>query len=105
MPTPAPGLAVEERLARAESLVALGRSPEALAEARAVLEVQPRNARATVLAQQAEAEMVIEECLRMARAALLEGDRERALEELRRGFLVRGNDSRLIAVHREAVQQ
>jgi serine/threonine-protein kinase len=104
-PTPAPGLGVEERLARAEGLVGQGRWPEALAEARAVLEAQPRNARATVLAQQAEAEMVIDECLRRARAALQEGDRERALEELRRGFLVRGNDPRLLAMHREVVQQ
>ena len=48
---------------------------------------------------------MIDECLRKARAALQEGDRERALEELRRGFLVRGNDPRLLALHREAVQQ
>jgi serine/threonine-protein kinase len=104
-PTPAPGLGVEERLARAEGLVLQARWSDALAEARAVLEVQPRNARATVLAQQAEAEMVIDECLRRARAAHQEGDRERALEELRRGFLVRGNDPRLLAMHREVVQQ
>ena len=82
-----------------------GSWPEALAEARAVLEVQPRNARATALAQQAEAEMVIDECLRNARAALQQGDRERALEEVRRGFLVRKNDPRLLAMHREVVQQ
>jgi flagellar motor component MotA len=82
-----------------------GSWPEALAEARAVLEVQPRNARATALAQQAEAEMVIDECLRNARAALQQGDRERALEEVRRGFLVRNNDPRLLAMHREVVQQ
>ena len=82
-----------------------GRWPEALAEARAVLEIQPRNSRATALAQQAEAEMVIDECLRNARAALQEGDRERALEEVRRGFLVRKNDPRLLAMHREVVQQ
>jgi hypothetical protein len=81
------------------------RWPEALAEARAVLEAQPRNARGTALAQQAEAEVVIDECLRKAHAALQEGDRERALEELRRGFLVRGNDPRLLAMHREVVQQ
>jgi eukaryotic-like serine/threonine-protein kinase len=104
-PAPVPGLGPEARLARAEDLVARGRWPEALAEARAVLEVQPRNARATALAQQAEAEIVIGECLRNARAALQEGDRERALEELRRGFLVRGNDPRLLALHREVVQQ
>jgi hypothetical protein len=104
-PAPIPGLGPEARLARAEDLVGRGRWPEALAEARAVLDVQPRNARAAALAQQAEAEIVIDECLRNARAALSQGDRERALEELRRGFLVRGNDLRLLAMHREAVQR
>ena len=81
-----------------------GQWPEALAEARAVLEVQPRNARAAALAQQAEAEMVLEECLRNARAALQEGDRERAMAELRRGFQIRKNDPRLIAMFREVVR-
>jgi serine/threonine protein kinase len=104
-PAAAPGLSAEARLLRAEDLVQRGSWPEALAEARAVLEVQPRNARATALAQQAEAEMVIDECLRNARAALQQGDRERALEEVRRGFLVRKNDPRLLAMHREVVQQ
>jgi hypothetical protein len=104
-PAAAPGLSPEARLLRAEDLVARGRWPEALAEARAVLEVEPRNGRATALAQQAEAEIVIDECLSNARAALREGDRERALEEVRRGFLVRKNDPRLLAMHREVVQQ
>jgi serine/threonine-protein kinase len=104
-PAAAAGLSAEERLRRAEELVERQRWPEALAEARAVLEIQPRNARATALAQQAEAEMVIDECLRNARAALQGGDRERALEEVRRGFLVRKNDPRLLAMHREVVQQ
>jgi serine/threonine-protein kinase len=104
-PAVAPGLGPEARLLRAADFVGRGHWAEALAEARAVLEVQPRNARATALAQQAEAEIVIEECLRSARAALQEGDRERALEEVRRGFLVRKNDPRLLAMHREVVQQ
>jgi serine/threonine-protein kinase len=104
-PAAAAGLNAEERLLRAQDLVERERWPEALAEARAVLEIQPRNSRATALAQQAEAEMVIDECLRNARAALQEGDRERALEEVRRGFLVRKNDPRLLAMHREVVQQ
>ena len=65
----------------------------------------PRNARATALAQQAEAEQVIEECLRNARAALREGDRERAEQEVRRGFVIRKNDPRLLALFREVVQQ
>ncbi len=100
-----PGLGAEARLLRADDLVARGRWAEALAEARAVLEVEPRSARATALAQQAEAELVIEECLRNARLALKAGDRERALEEVRRGFLVRKNDARLMAMHREVVAQ
>jgi eukaryotic-like serine/threonine-protein kinase len=104
-PTAAPGHGAEARLLRAEDLVQRGRWPEALAEARAVLETQPTSTRAAALAQQAEAEMVIEECLRNARAALQSGDRERALEEVRRGFLVRKNDPRLLAMHREIVQQ
>ena len=47
----------------------------------------------------------MEDCLRNARAALKEGDRDRALAELRRGFFVRKNDPRLLALHREVVQQ
>ena len=104
-PAAAPGLGPEARLQRADGLVARGLWMEALAEARAVLEVQPRNSQATALAQRAEAELVIEECLRNARAALKEGDRERALEEVRRGFLVRKNDPRLLAMFREVMQQ
>ena len=91
-------------LARARSLVEQQRWEEALAVARAVLETAPTNAEATTLAQQAEAEIVIERCLRNARAALRQGDRELALEEIRNGFLVRTNDPRLIELHREAVQ-
>ncbi len=106
-PTPAaaPGLSPDARLLRADDFVRRGRWAEALAEARAVLDAQPRNSRAAALAQQAEAELVIDECLRNARAALREGDVERALEEVRRGFLIRKNDPRLLAMHREVVQQ
>jgi serine/threonine-protein kinase len=106
-PTPAlvPGLGPEERLQRAGDLVARGRWAEALAEARAVLDVQPRNAPATALAQRAEAELVIEECLRNARAALDAGDRDRAMEELKRGSRIRPNDPRLLAMFKEVVGQ
>jgi serine/threonine-protein kinase len=102
-PPPTPGLDVEARLARADDLVSRGQWAEALAEARAVLDSQPTDSRAAALAQQAEAELVIEECLRNARAALRDGDQERALEEVRRGFLVRRDDPRLLAMHREVV--
>jgi type IV secretory pathway VirB10-like protein len=104
-PLAAPGLGAEARLLRAEDLVRRGRWAEALAEARAVLDARPTSSRATVLAQQAEAELVIDECLRSARRALEDGDRELALAEVRRGFLIRMNDPRLLAMHREVVQQ
>jgi tRNA A-37 threonylcarbamoyl transferase component Bud32 len=101
----APGLGVDARLQRAADLVARGRWTDALAEARAVLDGEPGNARATALAQQAEAEIVIEECLKNARDALKAGDRDRAMEELRRGSQVRQNDPRLIAMFKEVVGQ
>jgi len=82
-----------------------GRFVEALAEARSLLEEAPTSAEAQSLAQQAEAELVVEDCLRNARSALRAGDRERALEEVRRGLFVRKNDPRLLELHREAVQQ
>jgi hypothetical protein len=104
-PLAAPGLSPEARLLRAEGFVQRGRWAEALAEARAVLDAQPRSAHAMALAQKAEAELVIDECLRSARRALEEGDRERALAEVRRGFQIRKNDPRLLAMHREVVQQ
>jgi Flp pilus assembly protein TadD len=82
-----------------------GRWAEALAEARAALGSDPRNARATALAQRAEEEQILEECLRNARAALDEGDRERAEQEVRRGSLIRRNDPRLLALFREVMRQ
>ncbi len=106
-PTPAPatGLSPEARLLRAEDFFARQRWAEAFAEARAVREAQPQNARASALAQQAEEELVVEECLRSARSALADGDRDRALEEVRRGFLVRKKDPRLLALHQEIVRE
>ena len=101
----APGLGVDARLQRAEDLVTRGRWADALAEARVVLAAEPGNSRAAALAQGAEAELVIEECLRNARAALKEGDRDRAMAELRRGSRVRPNDARLIAMFKEVVGQ
>jgi len=105
VPTPVPGLDKAARLVRARDFLERSLYAQALAEARAVLEREPTSAEASGLAQRAEAELVIEECLRNARAALKEGDRERALAEVRRGFLIRKNDPRLLALHREAVQQ
>ena len=95
----------QARLVHARELLGRGRFVEALAEARSLLEESPTSAEAQAIAQQAEAELVVEDCLRNAKAALKAGDQERALEELRRGFFVRKNDPRLLALHREAVQQ
>jgi serine/threonine-protein kinase len=103
--TVAVGLGPEARLARARDLFDKGSFAEALAETRAVLDAQPTNREASALAQKAEAELVIEECLRNARAALKAGDRERALEELRRGFAINPRDERLRAAIQEAMQQ
>jgi len=104
-PVSAAGLSTEERLLRAEDFVVRGRWAEALAEARAALASAPRNARATALAQRAEEEQVIEACLQNARAALKEGDRERAEQEVRRGFVIRKSDPRLLALFKEVMQQ
>ena len=97
----APGLGTEARLLRAEDFFERGRWAEALVEARALLASDPRNARATALAQRAEEEQVIEGCLQNARAALKQGDRERAEQEVRRGFVIRKSDPRLLAMFRE----
>jgi eukaryotic-like serine/threonine-protein kinase len=102
-PAALPGLDPATRLVRARDLLERDRFREALAEARAVLEREPGNREAARLAQEAEAELVVEDCLRAAREALREGDRERALEEVRRGFLVRKSDPRLLAMHREVL--
>ena len=105
VPVAAPGLGAEARLLRAEDFFQRGRWAEALVEARALLASDPRNVRATALAQRAEEEQVIEECLQNARAALKQGDRERAEREVRRGFVIRKSDPRLLAMFREIMQQ
>jgi serine/threonine-protein kinase len=95
----------EARIAHARELLDRGRFAEALAEARLALDEAPADVEARALAQEAETEVVLEDCLRNAREALRVGDRERALEELRRGFFVRKSDPRLLELHREAVRQ
>jgi Flp pilus assembly protein TadD len=82
-----------------------GRFAEALAEARAVLQLAPTNREATVLAQAAEEAAVIEECLANARQALEAGDRDRALAEVRRGLIINPSDSRLLELHGEVTRQ
>jgi serine/threonine-protein kinase len=102
--TPVPALSVQERLDRAGRLMQDGRYAQALAEARAVLAVEPTNAAAIALAQDAEVGAVVEECLESARAALGRDERERALAEVRRGLAVRPSDARLLELHRQLTQ-
>ena len=103
-PPPAPALTLEQRLERANASMAEGRFSPALAEARAVLRDHPTHPEAAEIAQDAEASLVIEECIANARAALDTGDRERALAEVKRGFAINPNDARLVALFREATQ-
>ena len=103
-PQKPPGSPVE-LLAQAREQLDRAHWSSALAAARAVLDATPGNREASLIAQEAEAEIVIEDCLGKARAALRSGDREAALDEVRRGFMVRKSDERLLALHREALQQ
>jgi serine/threonine-protein kinase len=101
---PSPPAPAEARLDRANDYMEKGRYAQALAEARAVLARDPNNADARALAGDAEAAILIEECLRKARAALQAGDRDLALEEIKKGLAVNRHEGRLLALHREATQ-
>ena len=101
---PSPPAPAEARLDRANDHMEKGRYAQALAEARAVLTRDPNNADARALAGDAEAAILIEECLRKARAALQAGDRDLALEEIKKGLAVNRHEGRLLALHREATQ-
>ncbi len=100
-PSPAPANA---RIERADQLLAAGRFAAALAEARAVLQREPRNVDAQQVAEEAEASLLIETCLKNAREALARGDKDAAMEELKRGLAVNSNEARLMALWREATQ-
>ena len=100
-----PVLSFEDRLVRARDLMERGLFSQALAEARAVREQDPANQEATVLAQDAEKAVVIEECLANARKALSAGDRDRALTEVRRGLVVDPSDTRLLELHGEVTRE
>jgi eukaryotic-like serine/threonine-protein kinase len=102
-PDPAPPPA-EARLERANDHMEKGRYAQALAEAKAVLARDPENADAKALAGDAEAALVIESCVRKARAALDAGDRETALEEAKKGLAVNPSEARLLGLFREATQ-
>jgi serine/threonine-protein kinase len=104
-PTPTPVLGPEQRLSLARDLMERGDNAQALAEARAVLERDPTDREATLLAQEAEEAVVIEECLVNAREALEAGDRDRALAEVRRGLIVNPSESRLLELHGEITRE
>jgi eukaryotic-like serine/threonine-protein kinase len=104
-PTPPPGPApASARLDRANDSMEKGSYAQALAEARAILARDPNNADARALAGDAEAALLIEDCVKRAKAALKTGDRDLALEEIRKGLLVNPSEGRLLALHREATQ-
>jgi predicted Ser/Thr protein kinase len=108
-PTPAPAptaaLSLEDRLLRADEFLQGGRFRRAYDEAKAVQREDPSNEEARVIAQEAEAAMVIEECIKNAREALDAGDRDRALREIRRGGDINPNDRRLRELFEEAMRQ
>jgi len=92
------------RVEHADQLLAAGRFAAALAEARAVLQRDPRDADAQQIAEEAEASLLVETCLKNARAALARGDKDAAMDQLKRGLAVNSNDARLLALWREATQ-
>jgi serine/threonine-protein kinase len=100
-PGPAPASA---RLDRAHDYMEKGSYAQALAEARAILARDPNNPDARALAGDAEAALLIEDCVKRAKAALKAGDRDLALEEIRKGLAVNPSEGRLLALHREATQ-
>jgi serine/threonine-protein kinase len=100
-PEPAPSSA---RVDRANDLLEGRRYAQALAEARAVLKREPRNAEAQTIAEEAEAALIVEESLKKAKEALKKGDKDAAVEELKKGLAVNGSDARLLALWREATQ-
>ena len=103
-PTPPPPAPQDANVDHAEQLLEAGRFGAALAEARAVLDRDPKNAQARQVAEEAEASLLIETCLKNAKAALARGDKDSAVEELRRGLAVNNNEARLLSLWREATQ-
>jgi serine/threonine-protein kinase len=99
-----PPIPADGRVDRANDLLERGRYAAALAEARAALRRDPRNAEAKMIAEEAEAATVVESRLRDARAALKRGDRDAALAEVKAGLAVSPNDARLLALFRELTQ-
>jgi serine/threonine-protein kinase len=91
-------------LERADQLLQGGRYASALAEARGVLAREPGNAEAKDIAEEAEAGLLVESSLKKAKAALVKGDKDTAMQELRKGLSVNPNEARLLTLWREATQ-
>jgi hypothetical protein len=65
---------------------------------------EPFNEEAQLIAEEAEAGVVVETRLREARELMRRGDNEGALAQVRAGLAVRPNDGRLMALFRELTQ-
>jgi hypothetical protein len=102
--TPPEPPAATARVDRASEHLDSRRYGQALAEARAVLKREPENAEARMIAEEAEAALLVEGALRKAKDALQKGDKDAAVEELKRGLAVNASDARLLALWREATQ-
>jgi eukaryotic-like serine/threonine-protein kinase len=92
------------RLERASELYEKGRYAAALAEAKAVLRREPGNREAKSLAEDIEADMVVETRLKQAREAMRRGDRDAAMAQVRAGLAVKGTDARLLSLFKELTQ-
>jgi Flp pilus assembly protein TadD len=97
-------LAEDARLEKAEALFERGQYAAVLAETRALLRREPKNARARELLEDAEVEVAVEGALKTARTSLARGDREAALVEVRRGLAAKPTDARLIDLFRQLTQ-
>ena len=98
--TGAPGRSTA-RLEHANALFEARHYQSALNEAQALLARQPEDEEARALAEDARAALLVEEKLRMARAAVARGDRTVALIEVRAGLAAAPNDARLLSLQRQ----
>lgn len=101
---PSPAEPTNPRVDKAEKLLEDGRFQAALAEAKAILARDPKNTTAREIAQEAEASLLVEQVLRRAKDALARGEKDDAIEELKKGLSIRPNDSRLLDLWRQATQ-
>jgi eukaryotic-like serine/threonine-protein kinase len=109
IPTPPPVRPAEAasgnaRLDRANTLYEGGHYAAALAEARAVLDRDPRNAEARSLVEDIEVDTQVEARLKQAKEALRRGDRDAALAEVRAGLAAKATDGRLLSLFKELTQ-